>query len=609
MKTIGRWWRSRGSRWWSDYHWPVLLAIGVIALVLGFIGFTKNALATGEERSILDNLYLTLGLISLNSGAVPAPVSWELQVARFLVPAITAYTALLALAMVFTHQSQQVRLYFMREHVIICGLGRKGVRLANQFRERGDKVVVIEADEGNDWIEASLSSGAVVLNGDASDPEILRKARLNHARYLISIVGDDGKNAEVAVQAEKLSHGREDGALTCSIHIVDPQLWYLLREKELDIAANPHFRLELFNIFDRGASLLLKTHSPWAGAQGEHTCDKHLVLIGLGKLGQSLVIQAASQWREQRMNADQRLRFTIIDLDAEQKKKTLCVRYPNLEEVSELKPLQMDVRSADFQSAEFLYDEGGNCDVDSVYVCMDNDSLGLHTGLTLYQKIRDHNIPVIVRMVEDAGLALLLHEGEKNKSPYKNLHAFPLLDRTCTPDLILRGTHEMLARDLHAAYLEGMESSEKNEPDDPSLVPWDELSEYYKEKNRRQADHIGVILEEHGYRIAPLTDWKAADLVFKKNEDEDIDEFEAMARMEHERWCQEKTTEGWHFGPNKDENLKTNPDLVQWDDLPIKEKEKNEKYIRDLPKVLSRAGFQIEHKHPRKDKPLHDVRE
>ena len=594
MNRLGRWWRSRGSRWWSDYHWPILLMLGLAALLLGLIGFTKNGVATGEVRTLLDNLYLTLGLLSMNSGSVPGLVSWELQVARFLVPALAAYTALLALAMVFTQQSQQVRLWFMRDHVIICGLGRKGVRLANQFIDIGEKVVVIEADEGNAWIETSRSSGAVVLNGDASDPEMLRKARLNRARYLISVVGDDGKNAEVAVQAEKLSHGRQDGALTCSIHIVDPQLWYLLREKELYVAANSHFRLELFNIFDRGASLLIKTHSPWAGDQGEHICDKHLVLIGMGKLGQSLVIQAASQWLEQRVNADQRLRFTIIDLDAEQKVKTLCVRYPNLEEVSELKPLQMDVRSADFQSAEFLYDEGGNCDIDSVYVCMDNDALGLHTGLTLYQKIRDHNIPVIVRMTEDAGLAVLLKDDDKNKSTYKNLHAFPLLDQTCTPDLILRGTHEVLARNLHEAYLEGLDSEKVTYEGDPAREMWENLPEDTKEKNRRQADRIGVILDEHGYRIAPLMDWNAADLVFR--EEEWADEVESMARMEHELWCQEMTASYWKYGLKKDEELKTNPDLVPWDKLPLDEIDKNKKFVRDLPRLLARAGFQIERK-------------
>jgi hypothetical protein len=570
--------------------------LGLAALLLGSIGFTKNGIATGEVRTLLDNLYLTLGLLSMNSGSVPGPVSWELQVARFLVPALAAYTALLALAMVFTQQSQQVRLWFMRDHVIICGLGRKGARLAKKFRDRGEKVVVIEADEGNDWIETSRSSGVVVLNGNASDSETLRKARLNRARYLISVVGDDGKNAEVAVQAEKLSHERQDGALTCSIHIVDPQLWYLLREKELDIAADSHFRLELFNIFDRGASLLLKTHSPWAGDQGEHICDKHLVLIGLGKLGQSLVIQAASQWREQRVNTDQRLRFSIIDLDAEQKVETLCVRYPNLEEVCALEPLQMDVRSADFQSAEFLYDEGGNCDVDSVYVCMDNDSLGLRTGLTLYQKIRDHQTPVIVRMAEDAGLALLLKDNDKSKNTYKNLHAFPLLDQTCTPDLILRGTHEVLARDLHESYLEGPDSEKVTDGGDPARDLWEDLPEDIKEKNRRQADRIGVILDEHSYRIAPLTNWNAADLVFR--EEKGAEEVESMARMEHELWCQEMTVKYWKYGPKKDEELKTNPDLVPWEDLPQAEKEKNFRFVRDLPRLLIRAGFQIKRRPP-----------
>jgi hypothetical protein len=591
MNDLKAWWRSRGSRWWSDYHWLILLVIGLAALLLGQIGFIKNNIATGEERTFLDNLYRTLGLLSMNSGSVAGPVSWELQIARFLVPVVAAYTALLALATVFTQQSQQVRLWFIRDHVIICGLGRKGIRLANQFRQRGEKVVAIEPDEGNDWIEACRSSGAIVLNGDASDPDILQKARLNRARYLISVVGDDGKNADVAVQAEKLSFKREDGTLTCSIHIVDPQLWYLLREKELNRASNSHFRLELFNIFDRGASLLLNTHSPWAGEQGEQPFDKHLVLIGLGKLGQSLVVQAASHWWERRENPDQRLRFSIIDQDAEQKIETLCLRYPNLEEISDLDPLQMDVRSADFQRAAFLYDEDRLYNVDSVYICMDNDSLGLHIGLSLHQKVRDHNIPVVVRMVEDAGLALLLHE-EENNSAYKNLHAFPLLDQTCTPDLVLRGTHELLARDLHTAYLDGLDESQLEGGGDLALASWEDLPEDTKEKNRKQADRMTAILKEHGYRIAPLTDWKAADLVF--HEGEGADEVEAMARMEHELWCQEMLADGWQWGPERSKKQRTNPDIVPWEKLPPEEIEKNKKFIRDLSKVLSRSGFQIE---------------
>jgi len=65
--------------------------------------------------------------------------------------------------------------------------------------------------------------------------------------------------------------------------------------------------------------------------------------------------------------------------------------------------------------------------------------------------------------------------------------------------------------------------------------------------------------------------------------------------LEHARWRQEKISEGWKFGPDKDNDLKTNPNLVPWEDLRREGINKNKKFIRDLPKVLARAGFQIEH--------------
>ncbi len=171
---------------WVDYSWFIIILLGTLALVLGYIGFWKNSQALEEGRTFLDNLYLTLGLISLNSGAVPSPIGWELQVARFLVPALTAYTAFLAFTTIFIQQTDRVRLWFIQDHVIICGLGRKGFRLANQFLQSGTPVVVIEVDEGNDWIENIRSAGAIVMNGDASDPELLKKVKLNQASCLIS---------------------------------------------------------------------------------------------------------------------------------------------------------------------------------------------------------------------------------------------------------------------------------------------------------------------------------------------------------------------------------------------------------------------------------------
>ncbi len=592
MKEFILWRRKRFRRWWGDYSWLILITLGVSGLVLGFVGFWKNELVTGVERTILDNLYLTLGLISLNSGAVPGPVSWELQVARFLVPALTAYTAILAFTAIFNQQTDRIRLWFIRDHVLICGLGRKGFRLAQQFLAQGSPVVVIEMDDGNDWIENVRSSGAVVILGDATDTELLEKVNLNRARYLISVLGDDGKNAEVAVQAEKLSRRKNDSTLTCVIHIFDSQLWGLLREKELNTNQNTHFRLELFNIFDRGARLMLGDNPPWKISPQYRR--PNILVVGLGKMGQKLVVEAARGWRIINPDPDVKIHISLIDLNAEQKLESLLIHYPSLKNLCEFKALNMDILSGNFERVGSLFVEGDTCDLDLVYVCLDDESFSLQTGLRLNHQLRDHQIPIVLRMAESGGLSLLLKEDQSDKETFGNLRIFDLFDQTCTAELLQKGTHEILARNLHGVYLEGIDLSGDDRQSDGALVPWNELSEYLKEKNRRQADRIPVMLKAAEYRIAPLRDWDSENFIFEERQAGEPDEVTLMAALEHEFWCQEKTSEGWRYGPEKNPDQKTNPNLIPWEQLPSSEKEKNKKYVRDLPKLLTRAGFQIE---------------
>src|SRR5207249_1639910 len=95
----------------------------------------------------------------------------------------------------------------------------------------------------------------------------------------------------------------------------------------------------------------------------------------------------------------------------------------------------------------------------------------------------------------------------------------------------------------------------------PSLVPWERLPEGFKESNRNQADHIGLKLQAIGCDLAPLTEWDAHTFSFTP------EEVERMAQMEHERWVEERQAQGWTYGP-RDNEKKTNPSLVAWNDLP-----------------------------------------
>ena len=563
--------------------------LGLASIGLGYIGFSKYFVALGEIRSGWDILYLSLQLLTLESGSIHGPVSWELEVARLLAPALVAYTAIKALVAIFHEELQLLCVRFIRDHVVICGLGRKGLLLARAFHDHGYRVVVIEQERENSKLESCREMGATLLIGNATDMELLRKARVQRAIYLFSVCGNDGVNAEVAVHAQDLTANRKGKPLTCFIHIADLELKNLLREKEIAAQKVDSFRMEFFNVFESGARALLNEYPAFSPAGGVEWNRAHMLVVGMGRMGNSLVVQAARIWRLIHSAGGERLRITIIDRLAEQKKESLCLSYPQLDRICDIVPHNMDIQSPQFQRAEFLFDPGGKCDLSAIYVCMDNDERALSAALTLHQRLRGDRIPIVVRMTRDAGLAALLRGEEAIGSEgFGNLHAFGLLDRTCRLDLLFGGTHEVIARATHEDYVLEQKKIGQTPRTNPSMVSWDELPEGLKESNRRQADHIGIKLKAIGCGIASLTDWDAKLFEFKP------EEVEQMARMEHERWNEERRLEGWTYAPEpKDLNRKTTPYLVPWNELSEDIKEYDRNTIRGLPAFLARAGFQI----------------
>lgn len=153
-------------RWWQDHQWKIIGGTTLLGMVLGYIGFSKYFIAIGEIRSPWDIFYVTIQLLVLESGSVLGPVPWELELARFLLPAITTYTMVKAFIVIFREQLQLLRLRFIKNHVVICGLGRKGMLIVQRFREHGYRVVVIELDAGTDKLVQCRDQGAIILIED-----------------------------------------------------------------------------------------------------------------------------------------------------------------------------------------------------------------------------------------------------------------------------------------------------------------------------------------------------------------------------------------------------------------------------------------------------------
>ena len=71
------------------------------------------------------------------------------------------------------------------------------------------------------------------------------------------------------------------------------------------------------------------------------------------------------------------------------------------------------------------------------------------------------------------------------------------------------------------------------------------------------------------------------------------DRYPRLAELEHERWCRERTAEGWTAGPTRDDERKVTPYLVDWDQLPEDVKDYDRNAVRALPELLTFAGYEI----------------
>ncbi len=120
-------------RCWRFAQWPVVWSLAFLAFALGVVGFAH--LPRDVPMTWEDDVYNTLQLFVLGVSFEGA-LNWQLEAARFLVPGVMAYTATQALIVLFQEQLRLMWLRFIvRRHVVVCGLGRMGYKVAARVRQ------------------------------------------------------------------------------------------------------------------------------------------------------------------------------------------------------------------------------------------------------------------------------------------------------------------------------------------------------------------------------------------------------------------------------------------------------------------------------------------
>lgn len=525
----------------------MLIVSAVVAWGLGYWGFT-------ELKANYAASYRALQLFALDGGDV-ADAPWQLQIARLLAPLVALSAAIGALLALFGAQLQLLKIRFLtRNHTILAGLGSKGSRLAFSLHKAGSNVVVIELDRANGLIEGCRERGISVVQGDARDPSILRKARASHARSAVVLCGDDGTNLEVVAALT---------ASTVFVHLDSLDLRRTLAAESLG-AVRSAIELELFNVHDTAAAVLLE----------RFPAGPALLIVGLVGLGESLILRATNRWHTMEPRPAEPLRVTVVDRDAENQVEQLLGRFPELKEVCSIQAVDGDPASPRLDLREKRFS--------ATYVLLESHADGLEAALSLHDRPETRGAPVVLILdSEGGGIADIL--SERLGSP-EGLHTFGVLDRALTPDLLFRGTYELLARARHDDYLRGEDVTPE------AAVPWDELDEDYKKSNRHFAADIGRKLAAVGctVRPSPLAG-------FGKILDFTEEEVERLGRMEHDRWSTERKLAGWSPTDGERDNTRKLHPLIDkpWEKLSAEDRGKDRDPMRELPRTLARAGFEV----------------
>jgi hypothetical protein len=559
--------------WWKRYEWFVFAGVMIGTVVLGMWGFRNHPWAISKKWSFWDILYRSLQLFVMESGALDDPVGPQLQVARLLAPLASSYLVIRAMAAVFRGELQRIQLrLFTEDHVVVCGLGRRGWAFVKRLTEEGWKVVVVEKNAGNALISLCEELGANVIIGDATNQDILRQAGVVKAKYLIAVSEGDETNIAIQTAAAEIMKDAAGRVLTCILHVLDPNVCQRLSWDVFVRQRSNNLIVDFFSIYRTGSQRLLEEYPAFEEKGSTGGRVPSILVVGTGNFARELVERLGRQWWLMRRPETLPLNVVLVGEGASHVRKDLLIRHKQLAGVCNLMAYDFSLTSAQFHQGRFLFDEHGYCDIDRVYVCAEASGESMAAALALGEVLGSLPVPMVT-VVE--------HE---SASP--QVRIFPWLDRSCDSEMLPDCKVEIIARALHAAYVELSRKEGETPATKPSMVDWDRLPEEFKDSNRQAASYADPRMHEIGCQIVPLTDWDADLFRFTGPE------VEFLAEKEHDRWVKEREAKGWKLG-DRDDGRKRSPYMRPWSEISESVREYDRQQVRVLPRILASVDFEI----------------
>ena len=582
---------------WHYKFYIIVMVVAIAGFAFGYVGFEKYYAANNIPKDWVDLAYEALQLFVLQSGNVPGRKPWELQVARFFLPLVAAYTIGRVISLFFIDKINVFKVLFMGGHIILCGLGWNGQQMVKSLMDEGRKIVIVEKDENARRFQSEMNVNGsrketikdkiwrreintpIIIIGDATKRITLFKAGIERASALIAMCGNDNTNAEISLVADEItanSAKRTGEKFRCFVNTIDTTLCANLNQ---GIAGDKcTVNTVFFNVDEIASRLILNKHPPEIYSMGDTV---HMAVVGFGPGGENLVLQALKVGH---YTGNRKLHITVFDEKV--KEEYFRARYPEARNISDIELDFIDVTfdsSGTFNTSKM----DSIAPVDVFYMCLDDDAKSISCGLTVNKHEKGRKAQIIINAARETGFVRLLDREEKFKRKNRIELIEPLIDADIW-EMLSSGKLDIMAQQIHEKHIQkrredDTKGTRKWDDNDPTLERWESCTDANRDSNRQAADHINVKLRAIGCEIVDRNDVGGREIV---GEMENVEE---LAKTEHYRWNAERFLNGWTYGPTTIKDSKIHNCLIEWKKMEEKDREYDRNQVRAIPEIVEKA--------------------
>ena len=637
----------------KQFFIPIFLTIVTIAL--GLISFQ----AVFPDYPFSRKLYYTLQLFTLESGdrfyengVQPRWVVLTFNIARFLAVATLVVTIVLAILSVLKYRFFMLKVRWMKGHTILCGLGGVGEAFAESFKNK-NKLVIIEKDTTNENISRLKKEGAVIIEANALDTEVLRRVDIPKADCLLALTGNDFDNLTIINNSlelikehkMKIGEGKNPPGVSLIANIDSRNLKAAITEEwqnrpdclECDL------KTSLRNFYAVANVLLEKRKSSVPDADLENrigtlkdillnydpvrvNCGidiKNIQLFNINQLAGRYIFLNYPPDRFRRINqpSDKAMKIlflgysnigeellkqciqncyfinrkntiiTLISFDGDTIKERMRSKYKNISRLIDLHIINHNPHHLTYN----LLDEYDIRNPDVIYISSGEDRYQASYSSKARELFGDA-VPVIRPFYRKNVLC--------STEVCGNTFSFNIFTKVSGRDYIVDEILDKRAVTVHNRWIKQavkeyvnkvnlcLSDNKKIPEPKPTLAPWHLLDEEVREDNRSVVDHINIKLRSV---------FTANDLDFFVDPGtvkidfgfiEDNSKVELLAEMEHRRWMANKFICGWITGEPRNDHEKKHDCLIEFGSLKDSIKDYDRQQVKEMERIIKLGNTQ-----------------